>query len=432
MTPQGHFTIVAPLADDREADLRRLLDSMNAEPGIANPHNEVLPFGTFEELHFARLVLLDDSLQNDLGMLGQPHRPIPTVLAMMGDCDGNARDCLAVLVRRARTGLCRLFSHCEGFDAREDVLAWLLAHEQPVQASYVNWVGRTVQQIREESALQALLSARVPRVPVGQCGEALRVREGLQTIVQMEISQGRLMLTPPAATPLSWQLPQLWNLIAVPLFGLLLLPGLLLALPLLIWRLRSLENSDAEICPRPPSNLLQTLQILEDREVTNQYTAIGPVKPGLFRRWLLSGLLVLIDYVSRHVFTHGFLARVQTIHFARWVFLDDKMRVLFTSNYDGSHQGYMDDFINKVAWGLNLVFSNGIGWPQTRWLVLGGARIEQRFKPYQRRHQVPTQVWYKAYPGLSLADLHRNQSIRVGLELSRMSEAQALAWLKLL
>ena len=174
------------------------------------------------------------------------------------------------------------------------------------------------------------------------------------------------------------------------------------------------------------------MQDLEDRDVSNQYTAIGPVKPGLFRRALVSVLLVLIDYACRHVFTRGHLARVQTIHFARWVFLDDRSRVLFTSNYDGSHQGYMDDFINKVAWGLNLVFSNGIGWPRTRWLIFGGARIEQRFKPYQRRHQVPTQVWYKAYPGLTLGDLWRNQRIREGLLQPRMSDEQAVAWLGLL
>jgi hypothetical protein len=35
--------------------------------------------------------------------------------------------------------------------------------------------------------------------------------------------------------------------------------------------------------------------------------------------------------------------------------------MLFASNYDGSLESYMDDFINKVAWGLNLVFSNGVG-----------------------------------------------------------------------
>jgi hypothetical protein len=92
----------------------------------------------------------------------------------------------------------------------------------------------------------------------------------------------------------------------------------------------------------------------------------------------------------------------------------------------------MDDFINKVAWGLNLVFSNGIGWPRTDWLILRGARIEQKFKPYQRRHQLPTQVWYKAYPGLGLVDLARNQRIREGLQAGAMSEAQALQWLRLL
>ena len=432
MTPQGQFTVVAPLVSGREADLRRLLDSMNAQPGLADPRNEVLPFGDFEQLHFARLVLLDDALQSDLQALGQPRRPLPTVLALMGECDGAACDCLAALVQRAHAGLCRVFAHCEGFDADADVLAWLLAHDRPVQASYVNWVGRTVLQIREESALQALLSARVPRATPASGSEAQRVREALREIVQTELKQGRLMLTPPAPTPLAWRLVQLLNLLAVPLVGLLLFPFLLLVSPLLAWRLRSLENSDPEICPRPQAQALRTLQVLEDRDVTNQYTAIGPVKPGLFRRWLLSGLLVLIDYASRHFFTHGFLARVQTIHFARWVFLDDKARVLFTSNYDGSHQGYMDDFINKVAWGLNLAFSNGVGWPRTRWLVLGGARIEQRFKPWQRRHQVPTQVWYKAYLGLSLVDLSRNQRIREGLERPSMSDAQALAWLKLL
>ena len=113
---------------------------------------------------------------------------------------------------------------------------------------------------------------------------------------------------------------------------------------------------------------------------------------------------------------------MQTIHFARWVFLDDKTRVAFTSNYDGSHQSYMDDFINKVAWGLNLSFSHGVGWPRTRWLVARGARIENKFKNYQRRHQLPTQVWYKAYPGLALVDLKRNQRIREGLELASVTD----------
>ncbi len=93
------------------------------------------------------------------------------------------------------------------------------------------------------------------------------------------------------------------------------------------------------------------MQRLEDHDLTNSFTALGPVKPGLFRRWLTQMILYAIDYACRHVFGRGHLARVQTIHFARWVFLDGKTRVLFASNYDGSHESYMDDFINKVGLG---------------------------------------------------------------------------------
>jgi hypothetical protein len=424
--------VVAPLAPGREAALRALLSAMNAEPGMADPHNAVLPFGMFERLHFARLVLLDDALMADLEAHGQPRLRLPTCLALLGDCDGPARELLAEFAQRAADGLRKIFSHCEGFAAGADLLAWMIAHERPAAATYVNWVGRTVRQVKEEAALQRALAAHVPRAALAAPADAQRVRNELRDFVAAEQRAGRLALTPPEPTPLGWQLAKLLHAITVPLIGLVLLPPLIVLLPLIVVLLRRRETTDPERCPRPQAAALQAMQELEDRDLTNQYTAVGPVKPGLFRRWLVSVLLVLIDYACRHVFTRGYLARVQTIHFARWVFLDDKSRVVFTSNYDGSHQAYMDDFINKVAWGLNLVFSNGIGWPRTDWLLLRGARIEQRFKHYQRRHQVPTQVWYKAYPGLALLDLQRNQRIREGLERAGMSDSSALAWLRLL
>jgi len=35
---------------------------------------------------------------------------------------------------------------------------------------------------------------------------------------------------------------------------------------------------------------------------------------------------------------------------------------------------------------------------------------------FLRRHQLPTEVWYNAYPGLSAFDLKRNILIRDGIE----------------
>jgi hypothetical protein len=250
--------------------------------------------------------------------------------------------------------------------------------------------------------------------------------------VRAETAAGRLTLTAPPPTPLSWWLARIGNAALVLALGLLALPFLIVLSPFLILRLRRLETTDPEICPTPDPAALLELQLIEDFDVSNQYTAFGSVKPGWFRRWLLTLVLVTIQFTCRNFFTHGYLARVQTIHFARWVFLDGKTRVMFTSNYDGGHQAYMDDFINKVAWGLNLVFSNGIGWPRTDWLITRGARREMPFKYYQRRHQLPTQVWYKAYPGLTLINMTRNACIRQGLERARMSDREAAAWLGLL
>jgi hypothetical protein len=432
MTPQDHFLVVAPVAAGREAGLRALLHSMNAEPGMADPGNGIVPFAQFDRLHFARLALLDDALQADLRAHGVEPERLPTCLVFIGDCDGPADDVLADLAQRAAPGLARIFGHCDGFAGGTDLLAWMHAHEVRSAASFVNWVGRSVSQIREESALQRALAARVPRRPLAAPGESERVRRELAAWVASEIGARRLALTPAEATPLGWQLAKIANLVAVPLVGIVALPLLIVGAPLFVLLLRTREEHDPEVCPRPRAADLEALQELEDRDITNQYTAIGAVKPGVFRRWLLTVLLALTSFACRQIFTRGFLARVQTIHFAHWFHFADEGRVVFVSNYDGSHQGYMDDFINKVGWGLNLLFSNGVGWPRTRWLIFGGSRIEQSFKYYQRRHQVPTQVWYKAYPGLALVEINRNQRIREGLEQATMSDAQALAWLRLL
>jgi hypothetical protein len=432
MTPQDHFLVVAPIRAGQESPLRALLHSMNAEPGVADPGNLIVPFARFERLHFVRLMLLDDALQADLRIHGEEPRRLPTCLAFMGDCDGPAGTMLADLAERAGPGLSRIFGHCEGFTRSADLLAWMRARTRPSAASFVNWVGRSVRQIGEESALQRALAARVPRRPLAAPGDAERVRRELAAWIATEIGAGRLALTPEPPTPLGWRIEKLAHALAVPLVAIVALPFLIVAAPFLAWLLRRRETEDPEFCPRPLAADLETLQELEDRGITNQYTAIGAVKPGRFRRWLLTVLLVLTDYACKQIFTRGFLARVQTIHFAHWFFFDDKTRVVFLSNYDGSHQGYMDDFINKVGWGLNLLFSNGVGWPRTRWLIFGGSRIEQSFKYYQRRHQVPTQVWYKAYPGLALVELKRNHRIREGLERATMSDAEALAWLRLL
>ncbi len=424
--------VVAPLDPNREGDLRKLLASMNHRPGVVNRENDIVPFGQLDRLHFARFLILEDQTPDDITAYGMPPADAAKSLTFLGDCDGPAGDFLADLVQRAGDGLRRIFSHCQGFAPGCDLLTWMKDHEQPPATIYVNWIGRTVRQVREENALRNALEAYLDGNAATLASEGPRqIRDKLKEYVKQQQHAGTLTLTAAEPAPLNWQLNNLLHLVGVPIILLLLTPFLVVYLPVFAYQLRRHEAADPEIAPRPDSAHAQQLADLEDHDVTNQFSAFGNMKPGLFRRWTLSFLLWIVNYTTRHIFNRGHLTRVGTIHFARWVFLDGRKRLFFASNYDGSLDSYMDDFINKVAWGLNLVFSNGVGYPRTNWLILDGAKDEQKFKYYIRRHELPTEVWYNAHPGLTTSDLERNTRIRQGLEQPVMSDAEIRDWLRL-
>ncbi len=431
MTPQSNFMVLAPLADGQEDALRSLLASMNLRPGVVDPHNALVPFGEFERLHFARFVIVDAPTAADITVYGLPIAKWPVSLAFLGDCDGPADTFLAELVARAGPGLRRIFAFCQGFAPEGDLLDWMKRHEQPPAANYINWIGRTVLQVREEAALREALVDHLQTIEEEAGSLSPRqLHERLSAFVAAERRAGRLTLTPEAPTPFGWWLRNLLHMIGVPIALLILAPFLLIASPVLAYMLRRRETTDPDIDPRPDPDHVARLADLEDHEFTNQFTVFGDLKPGRFRRWTTSFLLWLLNYSARHIYNRGYLTRVQTIHFARWVFLDDKKRLFFASNYDGSLESYMDDFINKVAWGINLVFSNGVGYPRTDWLIKGGARDEQKYKRVLRRHQLPTDVWYNAHPGLTAIDLARNSRIRAGIERPAMPEGEARQWLE--
>lgn len=220
-------------------------------------------------------------------------------------------------------------------------------------------------------------------------------------------------------------------MVGMPLLVLVLLPVLIPVLPIWLLLLRIHELSDAAPHFKPDDAHIQDLAALEDHVAQNQFTAVGYVKPGWFRRLTVWGILLAANYGTRHIFNKENLAGVKTIHFARWVVINEQRRVIFASNYDGSLESYMDDFIDKVAWGLNAFFSNGVGFPKTSWLIFGGAKDEQAFKDYLRIHQIPTQVWYSAYDHLIALNIANNAKIRAGL-YSKMNKTEAEEWLRLL
>ena len=433
MTPQSNFMVLAAIEPGREAEIRGLLESMNLGPGQVDPDNSLIPFAMFDKLHFARVLLLDDKTTGDVAAHGLPVTIHPLYLALLGDVDGDGDEFLDELADGATYGLWRLFNCCHGFTHDLPLAEWMRLHRSPPIANYINSKGRTVRQIHEEAALRKILLDRISTHSDEFAGLSPRdVHARLGRFFDAEKSVGHITLSPDTPTPISWHVGNLLHLLVWPMTILLLSPLLLLAAPFYLIALRRREKSDPELCDSVDQAHTDKLSLGEDHDVTNPFSAMGTLKPGLMRRLTVIGVLATVDYAARHIVRPGRLGRIRSIHFARWVFLDNKRRMVFFSNYDGSVESYMDDFINKTDFGLNASFSNGIGYPRTNWLVLDGCADERKYKEFLRRHTIPTQVWYKAYPGLTAVDLERNTRIRRGLEIPAPGEREAREWVALL
>ena len=165
--------------------------------------------------------------------------------------------------------------------------------------------------------------------------------------------------------------------------------------------------------------------------VQNHLTSVVELKPGPFRAVLIRLVLAAINALARVVFTRGALGSLTSIHFAHWSLIDGGRRLLFVSNFDGSWESYLDDFIEKAHVGLTAVWSNGKGFPRTRFLVGDGASHGDEFKQWARRSQLLTPVWYRAYPALSVTQIDRNSRVREGLA-GDPDAREVSAWLRLL
>ena len=200
----------------------------------------------------------------------------------------------------------------------------------------------------------------------------------------------------------------------------------------LIWaaiKLRNLEKNDEQYPAVTDYKHVRELSVKEDQIVQNQMSSITYVKTGWLRRLILKTVLWAIDLAGRYIYTKGKLGSIPSIHYARWVMVDQGKRLIFFSNFDGSWENYLGDFIDKAASGLTAVWSNTQGFPRSRWLVNEGATDEQRFKAYARNSQVITNVWYSAYKRLSVQNINNNSHIRSGLFAS-LHQEQIKEWLR--
>jgi hypothetical protein len=253
----------------------------------------------------------------------------------------------------------------------------------------------------------------------------------------------RSLLTSPVVYLLwPWLLPPLLSAVAQLLWGRSIAGairdacvafGLEILLTLVgIWlvyqRLRRLEEADAPRDEEPSAADVEQIMARENRVMQNHLGGSSIVKPGFVRRLLLRVVFFAVGAVSMYASRPGFLSDIGTIHFARWIVLPGTDKLLFLSNYDGSWESYLEDFIARAHKALSAIWSNTQDFPRTKNLVTGGASDGERFKRWARRYQRPTRCWYSAYPSLKTSRIRTNAAIRHGF-VSASTEEEAARWL---
>lgn len=445
MSTHGTLNVIARIRPEMLDPLRATLASIARDVR----RNGLVPFGSLRTVHFGRFVILEPGADVE-------GNRIPATLVFTTTFDEPRDAHLKELVDVAPAGLERVFSHCEGYPStlgpvRNRVLEFITPRMVRSAALFIGTHGRTLQQIHQEAELRDAIQDFVDGESLHRdwsTGSALGIRSEIQQMVagRADLAWARV----PAPPELSWPVRHigivlllalgllsagyllfLGSLKGLGLVAALIVGGYLGLLSLFLLVLRIHEIRDAESKVQLPSGHVNRLALTEDFAVQNPMTMVSSTKPGPFRRFTQRLAMALVTLMATFKYNRGSMGGIATIHFAYWVICERGRRLLFFSNYDGSWENYLGDFIDRAAWGLTGAWTCTVGFPKTKFLFFEGARDERRFKAWVRSQQVITQVWYTAYPRLTSRNINDNSELRRGL-YGTMTEEQARSWLRYL
>ena len=418
MPHQSALTLTTPVKQGCHARISVVLDQLKT----AVDNGTYSKFDEVGSIHYFRIVLLEGKMSNAM-----------TNLVISSDYDGEESEHLVALVNICGDLIDQLYDCCEGYpDAagrtKESRVQYLKKWSSPASAFYVGAPGRSRNQILQESKLRDHIWEYLNRLDAtGRSAKSVHQEVKQFVLNDAEFAWAKEQIKLPA---LKW-----WNFALVIGGAIVFLPlTLLFAVVVGIWLVvlhffyEKNDNHPNFTPSQLDSKLIEKLEAYEDFHNQNQFTQIIPMKPGWFRRTTIKATLLYGKFRVNNEFVYGQLMGIPTIHFARWVMLDNDKQVLFFSNFDGSWQQYLGDFIDKSGWGLTAIFSSTQNFPASRYLFWGGAYDEEHFLAWSRYYQVPTHVWYCAYPHLSIKNINTNSFIRHEL-IRDLTEEQAQTFL---
>jgi hypothetical protein len=424
MTLHGALSIILNIKKGMKGKLIELLQEIDRDVN----NNSRVPFSAIGSIHFARFLVCDADA-DPRGI------PILDRLVFTTNYDQPVTDHIDEVIEHAGPGLWQIFNFCDGFETgnydAQKLKAFLYHNNKKSETFYVGVGYRSVLQIKQENQLrnevQNYLDAN-RKILIQQDEVSIR-----NNIINHIFSQPGFEWAKTPVPPASFgrKLLQGFKIGLAIISFLIFLPVIIPFL--LVWMLIILRIEISETDINCPTNK-EHIRALTDREkgvVQNQFSAVGNVKPGWVRYQTMMFLLRLTNFLAPYLFSKGKLSGIPTVHFARWLIINEGRQMVFLSNYDGNSEGYLRDFIHIAGKQLTLMFTHTIGYPKTRLMIFGGAKDARGFMQWAREKQVITNVWYSANPTVTVVNIFHNAAIRNGL-YGKMSPKKSAAWLQLL
>ncbi|MEO6773868.1 MAG: hypothetical protein ABI467_12785 [Kofleriaceae bacterium] len=419
-TATRELSVFAPIAD--RPTLERRLAAIEAAIAKDVLSTEDFSPALVPDVHFMRFVIIPDAELGDL-------------LAWEVNYDGELEAWLAIAAEVP--GLDRIFECCAGYPGtrrRDDWMAWMLEHRIPAAAFYCAYPGVPRTEIVNDLAVRQRLRelADAHRTEL----EDVPPHEIQRRLYEGVAADPRLQTSVILEEDVRWFLSRALALVvAVIVFPVLLA----IVLVWWLWALLAAERHDAG-APEPQHavHTAAELAALEDKIRQNQLTHVVDIKPGGFRAFTLWTVLHVIGALAGVVYIQGHLGGITSIHFARWVIVRDRRavpraqrrdRLVFFSNYDGSWESYLGEFIDRAAMGLTAIWSNTEGFPRTKLLMFQGATDEERFKQWTRDHQLVTQIWWSGVRESTVQNLRDDVWLRRRLAQALPDDERA-TWLR--
>ncbi|MEO1290563.1 MAG: hypothetical protein AAFV93_22695, partial [Chloroflexota bacterium] len=340
-SPIGVAVLVSIRAGEEE-QCSEVLQGINTDAA----NSITIDFAKQNITHFARFVILDDFDQGE----GRKRILFSAIF------DGSIENFFAML-RDCTSDLDAIWGCCEGYTGASNFVQFMMQHNNKTGTILRGHRYDTVQNIQKYLALRDELAQKfdVPITQYEQVIQSLPRKTPNQVRYNKLLKWTHILLRNTAITLLT--LPKVLGLLR---FG----EKLFQVRKVLNQELElKREYTDAPIDKSPPCREFgdgdevvsqkenDALDSFLDRQmVQNQMTVVTVNDPDDFKlseaTLAYIGTLVNLPFINRN-------SMIPTIHFGRWLMIDNGKRMLFLSNYDGNWQTYIGDFVDKSATGLD-------------------------------------------------------------------------------